>query len=123
MTFDDLVKSMFTNGWKGDPIDVVVMRDGALASIDNTRVLAARQAGKKVQARVHGFDDVIPIERAKTLRVDGMQPLTWGEAASLRIMKLDQNIATRNGGIPNWSQRIPNGSLYDPRVYGRPPNE
>ena len=45
-TFDTLIESMKKDGWKGDPIDVVNMSDGAPTSLDNTRVLAARQAGR-----------------------------------------------------------------------------
>ncbi len=39
---------MKTNAWKGDPIDVIRMSDGKLTTIDNTRVVAAREAGIKV---------------------------------------------------------------------------
>ncbi|QHI99152.1 hypothetical protein GT347_14910 [Xylophilus rhododendri] len=56
---DTLVKNMSTEGWIGKPIDVVAMPDGTLASIDNTRVLAARRAGIDVEANVRGFDEAI----------------------------------------------------------------
>ena len=46
----EIVESMRNNGWAGDPIDVVRMPDGGLTTIDNTRVVAARQAGIDVQA-------------------------------------------------------------------------
>ena len=62
---DTLVQSMSTDGWVGKPIDVVAMPDGTLASIDNTRVLAVRQAGINVEANVRGFDEAItelPVE-------------------------------------------------------------
>jgi filamentous hemagglutinin len=48
---------MKTNGWKGDPVDVVKMPDGKLTSMDNTRIAAAREAGIDVNASVRGFDD------------------------------------------------------------------
>lgn len=48
---------MRTNGWKGDPVDVVKMPDGKLTSMDNTRIAAAREAGIDVKASVRGFDD------------------------------------------------------------------
>lgn len=35
---------MSANGWKGDAVDVVHMSDGEFTTIDNTRVLAAREA-------------------------------------------------------------------------------
>lgn len=44
---------MKANGWKGDPIDVVKMSDGKLTTIDNTRVVAAREAGIDIQAILH----------------------------------------------------------------------
>jgi filamentous hemagglutinin len=49
-TLDDLVNGMRTQGWKGDPVDVVRLPDGTFSSIDNTRILAAREAGIDVQA-------------------------------------------------------------------------
>jgi len=36
---DSLVASMSKDGWLGNPIDVVAMPDGTLASTDNTRVV------------------------------------------------------------------------------------
>jgi len=51
-TYDDLVMSMRTNGWKGDPVDVVRMPDTRLTSIDNTRISAAREAGIDVKANL-----------------------------------------------------------------------
>ena len=58
----DIADSMRASGWVGDPIDVVRMQDGGLTSVDNTRVLAANEAGINVQAVVHGFDDPLPPE-------------------------------------------------------------
>lgn len=77
---------MRTDGWVGDTIDVVRMSDGALTTLDNTRVLAASRAGIEVEAVVHGFDDALApemIERFTTPR--GYAPSTWGEAVTLRI--------------------------------------
>lgn len=51
-TYDDLVESMKKDGWKGDPVDVVKMPDGKITSMDNTRILAAREAGIEVQGTV-----------------------------------------------------------------------
>ena len=50
------------NGWVGDSIDVVRMPDSGLTAIDNTRVVAAHQAGTDVQALIQGFDDPLPPE-------------------------------------------------------------
>lgn len=46
---------MKQNGWKGNPIDVVKMPDGVYTTIDNTRVVSAREAGIDVQAIVHNY--------------------------------------------------------------------
>jgi hypothetical protein len=113
---DTMVESMRTRGWVGDPIDVVRMPDGTLATIDNTRVLAARQAGINVEANVRGFDEPITdAVRRASLASRGSVPATWGEAARLRITKPAQN-ATYPNMSPPWSERFPYGSLYDPKV-------
>ncbi|QPF74691.1 LysM peptidoglycan-binding domain-containing protein [Roseateles sp. DAIF2] len=113
---DTLVASMSRDGWVGKPIDVVAMPDGTLASIDNTRVLAARRAGIEVQANVRAFDEAIisPIRQA-SLTEAGIVPETWGDAALLRINKPIQN-TTYPYMSPSWSKRFPYGSLYDPVV-------
>ncbi|MDW2981789.1 putative Ig domain-containing protein [Rhodanobacter sp. KK11] len=116
--FDTLVESMSTNGWVGKPVDVVRMLDGTLTSIDNTRILAARQAGIEIQANVRAFDDLIlDANRTDSLSVRGVTPSTWGDAALLRINSPLQNDVLRNGGVMNWSQRFPNGSIYDPNIW------
>ncbi|MDG6472550.1 hypothetical protein QAZ12_11220, partial [Glaesserella parasuis] len=110
--FDTLVESMKKDGWKGDPIDVVNMPDGAPTSLDNTRVLAARQAGVKVEATVHNYNDKLTASEAERFEYNGKTPTTWGEAALLRIQR--QNIM--KGTEKNWGAKNPNGSLFDPKV-------
>jgi hypothetical protein len=81
-----IIESMKANGWVGDPIDVVRMPDSGLTTIDNTRVVAAHQAGIDVQALIHGFDDPLPpefIDRFTTPK--GGVPSTWGDAIMNRI--------------------------------------
>ncbi|WP_275671814.1 DUF637 domain-containing protein, partial [Pseudomonas mandelii] len=105
-TYDDLVQSMKTNGWKGDPVDVVRMPDGKLTSMDNTRIAAAREAGIDVNASVRGFDDPLTpaIQEAR-----GWQSFdTWGEAITGRINK-------QSGG---FSAANPYGSTEPPRISG-----
>jgi hypothetical protein len=80
------VSSMRANGWIGEPIDVVRMQDNGLTTVDNTRVLAAHQAGIGVPARIHAFDEPLPgnvIERFTTPK--GGAPSTWGDAVRNRI--------------------------------------
>jgi hypothetical protein len=84
----EIADSMRTRGWVGDPIDVVRMPDGRLTTVDNTRVLAAHQAGIDVRASVHGFDEALPgklVPRFTTPK--GGEPTTWGDAVTKRIGK------------------------------------
>jgi RHS repeat-associated protein len=92
---DEIASSMRDNGWVGDPIDVVRMPDGGLTSLDNTRVLAAHEAGIHVQARIHGFDDLIPTGGAGRFATPkGGVPTSWGDAVLNRIG--GQNLPYRN---------------------------
>ncbi|WP_232244523.1 hypothetical protein [Pseudomonas putida] len=105
-TYDDLVQSMKTNGWKGDPVDVVKMPDGKLTSMDNTRIAAAREAGIDVNASVRGFDEPLTpaVQEAR-----GWQNFnTWGEAITGRINKQSGGFSTSN----------PYGSTEPPRISG-----
>jgi hypothetical protein len=107
LTFEDIVRSMKRNGWKDEPIDVVMMPDGVLTSMDNRRLLAARHAGINVQARVHSMADLLTLDEIKRFRKDGFpDPVTWGDAIRIRIMSQ----------LDGWGGRFPNGSLYDPEI-------
>ena len=90
----EIVESMRNKGWDGDPIDVVRMPDGGLTTIDNTRVVAARQAGIDVQANIHAYDDLLPVEYIDRFTTKKGVPTTWGDAITLRIGK--QNSTFRN---------------------------
>ncbi|WP_350274868.1 DUF6531 domain-containing protein [Kribbella sp. HUAS MG21] len=82
----DIVASMRANGWVGDPIDVVRMRDGNLTTVDNTRVLSAALSGINVHVRVHEFDSVLPAHLAERFADrKGALPTTWGGAVVNRI--------------------------------------
>lgn len=86
---------MKANGWQGDAIDVVRMPDGALTTLDNTRVLAGRYSNIDVQANIHDFSELLPndmIERFTTTR--GGVPSTWGDAVLNRVGS--QNSLFRN---------------------------
>jgi len=100
---EEIVSSMKKNGWQGDPVDVVKMGDGGLTSLDNTRVLAAHEAGIDVQAVVHLADDLLPSNLVKRFTTKKGVPKTWGDAARLRIQ--NQNSGFRNT-YPNGSQVI-----------------
>ena len=59
------------NKWIGEPVDVVNMPDKAPTSMDNTRILAAREAGVKVKANVHNFNDVLLEKEKIRFKYDG----------------------------------------------------
>ena len=101
--FDTLVESMKKDGWKGDPIDVVNMLDGAPTSLDNTRILAARQAGIKVEATIHNYNEKLSAFDSIRFSHNGVKPTTWGEAVSIRIQRQSEM-----KGVPNgWNMKNP----------------
>jgi RHS repeat-associated protein len=92
-----IIDSLKANGWMGDPIDVVRMSDGNLTTIDNTRVLAAKNAGIDVKAVVHGANDPIPPDMAvRFTSKTGEIPKTWGEAVNNRINNQNSTYRTTN---------------------------
>lgn len=112
--YDTMVESMKKDGWNGIPVDVVNMPDKAPTSMDNTRILAARKVGIKVEAKVHSFDEKLTPREMERFQVNGVSPNTWGEAILLRIEKQG---AIKGDGIPNnWNIKYPYGSMYDPKV-------
>lgn len=93
------------------------MPDGAATSADNTRILAAREAGIKVKANVRNYEDPISPDQAKRFKLsDETTPSTWGEAIEFRVKRQ----AEMPGVDSNWPERFPNGSLYDPTITGMP---
>jgi hypothetical protein len=107
-TYDDLVASMRSNGWKGDPVDVVRMPDGKLTSMDNTRITAAREVGIDVRARVRSFDEPLAPEMQNARRWGKYS--TWGDAISARINNQSKSFSTANSS----------GSWQPPRIKGQP---
>ena len=57
---------MKKDGWKGDPIDVIKMPEDKLTSMDNTRILATREAGINVKAKIHDFNEKLTSEIQET---------------------------------------------------------
>ncbi len=107
-TYGDIVASMRRDGWVGDPIDVVRMQDGLLTSVDNTRLLAAREAGINIQANVRGFDSALPLQMIEQRRFGAAQ--TWGQAVTQRI----------TGQSRAFSLSNPYGAVARPTVTGMP---
>lgn len=102
---DSIADSMREHGWVGAPIDVVRMPDGELTTLDNTRVVAAREAGIDVLANVHEYGErltsELDIERFTTPK--GGIPSTWGDAVENRIGKQS---ATFRRDYPNGSYNM-----------------
>ena len=92
---NDIIQSMRESGWKGEPIDVVEMPDGIYTTIDNTRVVSAREAGINVKTNVHGYNDPLPNEYIDRFTTKKGVPKTWGKAIELRVGK--QKASFRNG--------------------------
>ncbi|WP_231130770.1 hypothetical protein [Granulibacter bethesdensis] len=115
MSFDEFVAVLRRDGWKGDPVDVVNMPDGVPTSMDNRRLLAARQAGIPIPAHVRNASDLLTPEEVQRFKVKGeAPPTTWGEAIQLRVQR-QRGIS---GADPSWSDRFPNWSIYDPKING-----
>ncbi len=113
--YDDLVRCMTTKGWVGKPVDVVIMPDGEITSLDNTRIKAATAAGTDVQAIVHKpSEKLTPQEIGRFSYRDKrsgkrFELSTWGEAVSGRI-------ARQKGDFPS---QYPNGSWNEPELTRR----
>ena len=109
---------MKTNGWTGEPINVILMPDGGLTAIDNTRLLAARKAGINAEIIIHEYNSKMPASKARQYTVMGKsEPQTWGEAIHARIN--NQNYTYFQDRI--FTNKFPNGSVYDPKITGKGP--
>ncbi|MDX2164303.1 MAG: hypothetical protein SFW07_02675, partial [Gammaproteobacteria bacterium] len=108
-SLDDIISSMQSEGWVGDPIDVVKMPNGEYVSVDNTRVLAAREAGIDVRANIRDYNERLPEEMAPRFRnryVGGARPETWGEAAENRLSNQGFDFVNVN----------PEGTFIEPKI-------
>lgn len=115
-TYDDLVAGMKADGWNGSPLNVVKMPDGSLSSIDNTRLLAAREAGIDAKVVIHNYADGMPNASAlEYARPNMAVPKTWGEAIQSRIN--DQK--TTFFQDRTFSEQFKYGTIYDPKVTGK----
>jgi hypothetical protein len=80
---------MRTNGWRGDPVELIKMPDGRLPSMDNTRVSAAREAGINVKANVRTFDmelaedEIKRFSKGKKFRPHGVMPSSSASIARM----------------------------------------
>lgn len=107
--YDGMVESMKKNGWNGEPVDIVIMPNGSATSMDNTRILAAREAGIDVKAKVRDFNTTLTSLEKDRFKSGNVVPKTWGEAIKLRVEKQGQF-------EKGWEIKFPYGSIYDPKV-------
>ena len=110
--YDSRVESMKRDGWNGDPVDIVIMPNGTATSMDNTRILAAREANIEVKAKVRDFNTPLTKAESERFKVNCKTPNTWGEAIKLRVEKQ----VSQKGTPDNWSIQFPYGSIFDPKV-------
>ena len=95
--YTKILESMKVSGWKGDPIDIVKMEDGIYTTIDNTRLMAAQEAGINVKANAHSYNDLIPEELApRFANKEGELPKTWGEAVKNRMKNQNSSFKAEN---------------------------
>lgn len=113
---DDLVEAMRTGGWKGDPINVVRMSDGALTSMDIRRLIAARRAGIDAEVMIREFETPLPNRKARqNYSKKGIgDARSWGDAVTIR----NQNQVNMRGGGASWVQNNPLGSMQRPIITG-----
>jgi hypothetical protein len=100
-------------------MDVVVMPDGRLTSLDNRRLTAAQlYNAESVKVVIHDSNDMLPnADTVKRFTWDGNKPTTWSEAAAVRIFKqgADFRESFRQGSpvVPQVRQ-APEDPLYRP---------
>ena len=106
---DELERSMRNEGFKtGSEIDVVMMPDGRLTSLDNRRLLAARRANVLVKVNLHQYDDLLPTGFNRVY-IPPYGERTWGSAIEWRILSQPSVV---------FRQQYPYGCIDEPYVKG-----
>lgn len=82
-----------------------------VTSLDNTRLLAARETNTTLQVVVHHPDDFLSRGEIKRFTPAGssLRPQTWGDALDLRILRQRDP----------WSATNPYGTHELPEIRGR----
>ena len=83
---------IFKTGWGDNGFP----RAGSVTTVDNTCVVAARQARLDVQANIHAYDELLPIEYIVRFTTKKGVPKTWKDAVELRIGKQKSSFRTDN---------------------------
>jgi hypothetical protein len=108
-------------------LDVIVMADGGLTSLDNRRLTAAQlYNAENVQVRIHAYGDLLPtqtnadmdnIRRLSHQDKSGTKwvPESWGDAVEIRMYKQNE----MSGG-KDFFETFRFGSPVIPRIYNAP---
>jgi hypothetical protein len=97
--YRSLVEHMSANGWADDipPIDTVRMSDGGLTSIDNRRLLAAKNTNTPVKLIEYNGSDLIPRERISYLSPEKQAKIqTWEDFVKYRIENQGSTFSKNN---------------------------
>lgn len=97
-------------------LDVVEMPDGQLTSLDNRRLLAAREANARVFARVVEGDMPVPTDQSGRFAVNGRNPEVMSEAVRNRVAQQRPGSVARAN--PNGFQDCPRKTYGGPQVPG-----
>jgi hypothetical protein len=110
MTLPQLAESL-GRGWSKEPINVVIMPDGHVTSMDNRRLYASRDAGTDVYVKIRGFDEMLTAAERRAYRdpKTRVSPTTCGQAITARISRQDYNFAGHS----------PYGSYTNPAIRFR----
>lgn len=113
--FNSTVLTMMLNGnYKGFPaIDVVIMPDGEMTSLDNRRLLAAKMIKCEIEVIKHHFSDPLPKEHQNRIKQawynNNPGEPTWGSFVQYRVSEQDKH-------APQWSKQNEYGSYESPKV-------
>ncbi len=110
-TYDDLAESMRSGGWQGKPINAVDLGHHGVTSLDNTRLMAARETNTAAHVVIHHPDELLTRREIKRFTPFGsiLKPETWGDALDLRILNQKEP----------WASMNPYGTHELPTVTGR----
>ena len=128
--YKDIVDSFKKIGWQGKPVDVIRTKSGQYISMDNRRIVAAREAGIEVHAIIHDIEEPLTIGKQMQFAIRHPEaneiiakPQTWGEAIYNRLFQngfLVPEPKTRIGTIWNKIFNIKSGMVDLQKAHSVP---
>lgn len=82
------------------------MPDGAPTSMDNTRIMAAREAGVKVEANVHNFNDRLSSKERIRFKHDGIEPQIGEKLSSYELESKKHKKEFQKGGAKDFLTEV-----------------